>query len=104
MNWDYIGGFFDGEGSLIYYKSNSNKWGRAIKFVIAQKDPSVLRKIQRFLSQPFNVAETFTGSKGKYVKLVDTIKGFKEILEGKYDEKNEGDFYMKGGIEEVGKS
>ncbi|MFH1255450.1 MAG: F0F1 ATP synthase subunit beta [bacterium] len=61
------------------------------------------RKMQRFLSQPFAVAETFTGHKGKYVKLSDTIKGFKEILDGKHDDKPEGDFYMKGGIEEVGK-
>jgi len=56
------------------------------------------RKIQRFLSQPFFVAETFTGRPGKYVKLSDTIKGFKEILDGKHDDKNEGDFYMRGGI------
>jgi len=61
------------------------------------------RKIQKFLSQPFAVAETFTGHAGKYVKLADTIKGFKEILAGKHDDKSEGDFYMKGGIEEVGK-
>ena len=60
------------------------------------------RKIQRFLSQPFAVAETFTGRPGKYVPLKDTIRGFKEILEGKHDKKPEGDFYMKGGIEEVG--
>lgn len=59
------------------------------------------RKIQRFLSQPFSVAETFTGHPGKYVRVADTIRGFKEILEGKHDEKNEGDFYMKGGIEDV---
>jgi len=59
------------------------------------------RKIQRFLSQPFHVAETFTGHPGKYVKLEDTIKSFDEILQGKYDDKNEGDFYMKGGIEEI---
>ncbi len=59
------------------------------------------RKIQRFLSQPFHVAETFTGRPGKYVKLADTIKGFKEILAGKHDDKNEGDFYMRGDIEEV---
>ncbi|MBL7057868.1 F0F1 ATP synthase subunit beta [Patescibacteria group bacterium] len=59
------------------------------------------RKLQRFLSQPFFVAEAFTGSAGKYVKLEDTIKGFKEILDGKHDDKNEGDFYMKGGIDEV---
>ena len=61
------------------------------------------RKIQRFLSQPFTVAETFTGQKGAYVKIEDTVKGFKEILDGKHDERSEGDFYMKGGIEEVGK-
>ncbi len=59
------------------------------------------RKIQRFLSQPFSVAETFTGVSGKYVKLTDTVRGFKEILEGKHDDKSEGDFYMKGTIEEV---
>ena len=61
------------------------------------------RKIQRFLSQPFAVAETFTGHPGKYVKLADTIRAFKEILAGDHDTKSEGDFYMKGGIEEVGK-
>ena len=60
------------------------------------------RKVQRFLSQPFSVAETFTGREGKYVKLEDTIKGFKEILDGKHDEKSEGDFYMRGDISEVG--
>tara|TARA_B100000745_G_scaffold97299_1_gene61812 strand:+ start:712 stop:2103 length:1392 start_codon:yes stop_codon:yes gene_type:complete len=59
------------------------------------------RKIQRFLSQPFSVAEVFTGTPGKYVKLEDTIRGFGEILDGKHDEKNEQDFYMKGGIDEV---
>ena len=59
------------------------------------------RKIQRFLSQPFFVAETFTGTPGKYVKLSDTIKGFREILEGKHDEAGEQAFYMKGNIGEV---
>ena len=59
------------------------------------------RKIQKFLSQPFFVAETFTGTAGKYVKLKDTIKSFKDILEGKYDDVPEQEFYMKGGIEEV---
>jgi F-type H+-transporting ATPase subunit beta len=59
------------------------------------------RKIQRFLSQPFFVAENFTGTKGKFVKLEDTIRGFAEILEGKYDDVPEEKFYMKGGIEEV---
>ncbi len=59
------------------------------------------RKIQRFLSQPFFVAENFTGAKGKFVKLEDTIKGFEEILEGKHDEVPEDNFYLKGGIDEV---
>ncbi|HEV8383415.1 MAG TPA: F0F1 ATP synthase subunit beta [Candidatus Acidoferrales bacterium] len=59
------------------------------------------RKIQRFLSQPFFVAEQFTGYQGRYVKVEDTIKGFKEIVEGKYDEIPEQAFYMKGTIEEV---
>ena len=59
------------------------------------------RKIQRFLSQPFHVAEIFTGSKGQYVPIAETIRGFKEILEGKLDEVPEGDFYMKGGIDQV---
>lgn len=59
------------------------------------------RRIQRFLSQPFTVGEVFTGRKGEYVPLKETIKGFKEILEGKHDDKPEGAFYMKGGIEQV---
>jgi F-type H+-transporting ATPase subunit beta len=59
------------------------------------------RKIQRFLSQPFHVAEQFTGTPGKYVKLGDTIKGFKMILEGGCDELPEQAFFMCGGIEEV---
>jgi len=62
------------------------------------------RKIQRFLSQPFHVAEIFTGAPGKYVSLEDTIRGFAEILDGKHDDKNEQDFYMKGGIDEVSSS
>lgn len=59
------------------------------------------RKIQRFLSQPFFVAETFTGVPGKYVSLKETIRGFREILEGKHDDKPESAFYMKGTIDEV---
>lgn len=59
------------------------------------------RKIQRFLSQPFHVAEEFTGTKGKYVKLEDTIRGFKEIVEGKWDHLPEQAFYMVGTIEEA---
>jgi F-type H+-transporting ATPase subunit beta len=59
------------------------------------------RKIQKFLSQPFFVAEQFTGTPGKYVALNDTIKSFKEIVEGKYDDVPEQAFYMVGGIDEV---
>src|ERR1700704_321026 len=59
------------------------------------------RKIQRFLSQPFHVAEQFTGSPGRYVKIADTVKGFKGIAEGKYDDIPEQAFYMKGTIEEA---
>jgi F-type H+-transporting ATPase subunit beta len=59
------------------------------------------RKIQKFLSQPFFVAEQFTGLEGKYVKIEDTIKGFKEIVEGKHDDVPEQAFYMVGTIEEV---
>jgi len=59
------------------------------------------RKLQRFLSQPFHVAEAFTGQPGKYVKLEDTIKGFKAIVEGKYDDMPEQAFYMVGTIEEA---
>src|ERR1700689_4611941 len=59
------------------------------------------RKIQRFLSQPFHVAEQFTGAAGRYVKIADTVKGFKAIVEGKYDDIPEQAFYMKGPIEEV---
>ncbi|HBW73927.1 MAG: ATP synthase subunit beta [Candidatus Magasanikbacteria bacterium GW2011_GWA2_45_39] len=59
------------------------------------------RKIQKFLSQPFFVAETFTGVNGKYVPVKETIRGFKEILEGKHDDVPEQNFYMKGTIDEV---
>lgn len=59
------------------------------------------RKIQRFLSQPFHVAEQFTGSPGKFVPVKETIRAFKEILEGKHDDLPEGAFYMVGGIDEA---
>jgi F-type H+-transporting ATPase subunit beta len=59
------------------------------------------RKIERFLSQPFHVAEVFTGSPGKLVALADTIKGFKGLIEGKYDHLPEAAFYMVGTIEEA---
>jgi F-type H+-transporting ATPase subunit beta len=62
------------------------------------------RKIQKFLSQPFFVAEQFTGTPGVYVKLADTIKGFRMILDGEMDKVAEQDFYMKGSIDEVNKS
>ena len=59
------------------------------------------RKVQKFLSQPFHVAEQFTGMAGRYVKIADTVRSFKEIIEGKYDDIPEQAFYMKGAIEEV---
>ena len=59
------------------------------------------RKIQRFLSQPFSVAQAFTGREGRQVPVADTVRGFKEILDGKHDDVPEGNFYMKGAIEEI---
>lgn len=59
------------------------------------------RKIQRFLSQPFHVAEVFTGTPGQYVSTEETIRGFKEILDGKHDDVPEGNFYMKGSIDQI---
>ncbi len=59
------------------------------------------RKIQKFLSQPFFVAEQFTGLQGKYVSIADTIKGFKEIVDGKHDDMPEQAFYMVGTIDDV---
>lgn len=59
------------------------------------------RKIQKFLSQPFFVAEVFSGKPGKYVKLTDTIEGFERIIAGEFDDRPESDFYMKGAIDEV---
>ena len=71
---------------------------------LSEEDKMVVyraRKIQRFLSQPFHVAEVFTGAPGKYVALRDTIAGFKSIIEGEYDHLPEQAFYMVGGIDEV---
>jgi len=71
---------------------------------LAEEDKLVVgraRKIQRFFSQPFSVAEQFTGREGRYVSIADTVRGFKEILEGMHDELPEQAFYMVGGIEEV---
>ena len=59
------------------------------------------RKIQRYLSQPFHVAEVFTGQKGAYVTLAETVRGFKEIVEGKHDDLPEQAFYMVGVIDEA---
>jgi F-type H+-transporting ATPase subunit beta len=59
------------------------------------------RKLQNFLSQPFHVAEQFTGFKGRYVKLADTIRSFKEVVDGKHDDIPEQAFYMQGDIDDV---
>jgi F-type H+-transporting ATPase subunit beta len=71
---------------------------------LSEEDKQIVaraRKIQRFLSQPFFVAETFTGQPGKYVKLADTVKAFKKIIDGELDHLPEQAFYMCGGIEDV---
>jgi F-type H+-transporting ATPase subunit beta len=71
---------------------------------LSEDDKTVVmraRKLQKFLSQPFDVAKSFTGVDGKYVELKDTIRSFKEIVEGKHDALPEQAFYMKGSIEEV---
>ena len=71
---------------------------------LSEEDKQIVsraRKIQKFLSQPFHVAEIFTGSPGKYVELKDTIKGFREIIEGKYDDLPEQAFYLVGTIDDV---
>jgi len=68
-----------------------------------RKTVSRARKVQRFMSQPFFVAETFTGRPGKYVSLKDTVRSFKEILEGKYDDLDESAFYMQGSADELRK-
>jgi F-type H+-transporting ATPase subunit beta len=71
---------------------------------LSEEDKLVVRRarrIQRFLSQPFFVAEVFTGRAGKYVKVQDTVAGFKEIIEGKHDDVPEQAFYMVGTIAEV---
>lgn len=73
---------------------------------LSEEDKKIVfraRKIQKFLSQPFFVAEQFTGIPGAYVPLAESVRGFKEILEGKYDDLPEASFYMKGGIDEVNK-
>jgi F-type H+-transporting ATPase subunit beta len=71
---------------------------------LSEEDKQVVaraRKIEKFLSQPFFVAKVFTGADGKYVEVADTVKSFKELLEGKYDDLPEAAFYMVGGIDEV---
>jgi len=71
---------------------------------LSEEDKQVVgraRRVQRFLSQPFHVAEVFTGSPGKYVSLADTLSGFKGIISGEYDHMPEQAFYMVGGIDEA---
>jgi F-type H+-transporting ATPase subunit beta len=73
---------------------------------LSPEDKSIVfraRKIQRFLSQPFSVAQVFTGREGKQVPVSETVRGFKAILEGKHDDVPEGNFYMKGSIDEITK-
>jgi F0F1-type ATP synthase beta subunit len=80
-----------------HWAGNSSHWTRRRRAVTVAR----ARKIQRFLSQPFYVAEQFTGIPGCYMKVADTLKGFREIIEGKHDQVPEQAFYMKGTIAEV---
>jgi len=92
------------QGSLQRYKELQDIIAILGMEELSDEDKLVVnraRKIQKFLSQPFFVAEVFTGTPGKYVPLKDTIRGFKEIVEGKYDDIPEPAFYMVGGIDEV---
>jgi F-type H+-transporting ATPase subunit beta len=71
---------------------------------LSEEDKAIVyraRKVQKFLSQPTHVAEVFTGQKGEYVPLEETVRAFDEIISGKHDDKPEAEFYMKGGIEQV---
>ena len=84
-------------GSIVRMSgSTQRKKFRPDKVTVARA-----RKIQRFLTQPFFVAEVFTGREGRYVSIKDTVRGFGEILEGKYDDLPEQAFYMVGNIEEA---
>ncbi len=106
------GAIFSGDAEMVFAPARAGEIGIAprhaplltrikpgsvrIKLAVARA-----RKIQRFLSQPFHVAEVFTGAPGKYVPLKDTIKGFKGIVNGDYDHLPEQAFYMVGNIEEA---
>ena len=71
---------------------------------LSEEDKTIVaraRKVMKFLSQPFHVAEVFTGQKGRFVSLEDTIAGFRDLLAGKYDDLPEGAFYMVGNIAEA---
>jgi F-type H+-transporting ATPase subunit beta len=83
------------KASDSFFQWNIHSWHTS-KLTVARA-----RKVQRFLSQPFFVAEQFTGVPGVYVPLKETIRGFREILDGKHDDKPEGAFYMKGTIDTV---
>src|SRR5258708_15071719 len=89
---------------LQYYKEQEDIIAILVMDELSEDDNitvSRARKIQKFLSQPFFVAETFTGSPGKYVEVKDTVQGVKEIIDGKCDDIPEQAFYMMGGMDEV---
>ena len=81
-------------------RTSSLSWAW-MSFLTRTSLPSTARKVQRFLSQPFSVAEQFTGYEGKYVPLKETIRGFREIIEGNHDEIPESYFLFVGSIDEV---
>ena len=95
--------FFTGFGFHGFFYPQE-KLGEFTGFELSDSDKLLVaraRKIQRFLSQPFSVAEQFTGMEGKYLPLKETVRSFKEILEGKHDEIPESMFLLAGGIDEV---
>jgi len=94
----------DVQGTLQRYKELKDIIAILGMDELSEEDKLIVsraRKVQRFLSQPFFVAEVFTGTPGKYVNLKDTITGFKAIISGEYDHLPEQAFYMVGGIEEA---
>ena len=87
----------EGRGVFLYFSDNT----RTPHVSDTRTGTGIADRMQQFLSQAFHVAEQFTGMKGKYVKLADTVRSFKEILEGKHDAIPEQAFYMVGNIDEV---
>ena len=109
------GQVFEGEVEMVSTRTGTGSLGVLANHapLMAMLEPTELKlytsgsdnpgsaEMERFLSQPFFVAEAFTGTPGKYVSVEDTVRSFKEIVDGEHDERPERDFYMKGSIDEV---